>query len=228
MKSEQEISVRVRDLLVIELAARIKVAASKLPTSCKYNHRHPLDERRTVDGDINPNYNQIVPANRTIGLCMYGSEDPAEWSGSICEDVVDALRCPYFDPIKTEGDVVAEFQQLIKDPEWLRENHPGIYELRWVLDGQQAVQAALGGEATMGASLEVVGADRETVVIESKVVVLAVGPTGVERVTDLVNTHVENTPTPDLAMVAPVEVAPTLSVVIEAWLRRVWRAIWGK
>jgi hypothetical protein len=226
MKSEQEISVRVRELLVAELADRIKDATNKLPPNCKYNHRHPLDERRTVDGDPNPTYNQIT-ARKTIGLCMYGSEDPTEWPGDICEDAVDAMRCPYFDPVKSEDAVVEEFQLLIKDPEWLAVNLPGIAELRWVLDGQQAVHATLGGEATMAAAPEVVAADRETVVVESKMLVPAVGSTGVERVTALVDTHVENTPTPDLAVTAPV-VKVTLSAVIEAWFSRVWRAVWGK
>lgn len=155
MKSETEISERVRDLLVAELRRRVQESTRKLPVRCKHNHRHPLDARRTVDGEPNSTYNQITDSKRTIGLCMYGAEDPTEWPGNICEDEIDAMRCPYFDPVKTEEEIVDEFQQSIKDPEWLQENLPGIYELRWVLDGQVLVEAALGGEATMEADLTV-------------------------------------------------------------------------
>lgn len=140
MKTEAEVSARVRDLLVLVLSERIDAAEKRLPGNCKFNHRHPIDERRNVDGDPNPDYNQIKPAarrGRTIGLCMYGAENPTEWPGTICEDSADAAGCPWFTPRQTRDEIVAEFQQHIKDPLWLDENLPKVHTLRWVLDDNQ-------------------------------------------------------------------------------------------
>jgi hypothetical protein len=137
MKTEAEISVRVRDLLRSEATRRVEDASKRLPHNCRFNYRHPLDERRNVDGEANPDYNCILPAvknNRTIGLCMYGAENPTEWPGTICEDESDAVQCPWFDPLRTPDVVVREFQENIRDPAWLEENMPVVHTLRWVLD----------------------------------------------------------------------------------------------
>jgi hypothetical protein len=135
---------RVRELLVEELDHRVQEASTRRPHYCIYNHRHPLDARKEVYGELN-DYNRITddrgqPVAQTIGLCMLGAEDPEEWKGAICEDDLDAQRCPYFTPIKGKDEIWEEFQRDVVDEGWVAENLSAVRELLWVLGGCKCPQ----------------------------------------------------------------------------------------
>ena len=141
MRSEQEVQDRIRHLLTLEVNRRAKEACARLPHLCKHNRRHPLDVRKSVDGDSNPQYNQISGRHLpVIGLCMLGAEDPTSWPGNICEDPIDAQRCPYFDRLETKQAAVervqGEFYQQIRDLEWVQLNMPEVAGLLWALDSK--------------------------------------------------------------------------------------------
>lgn len=146
MKTQNEIEGRLRALLVGELDRRIAEAMKRRPYLCRFNYRHPLDDRKFVEGEPNENYNRITvapwePSPRTIGLCMYGQEDPENWEGNICEDDIDAQRCPLFRPIKTKAEILAEFEEQLRTPGWIDENMPGVSELAWALGVTQEAQS---------------------------------------------------------------------------------------
>lgn len=134
MKSETEIRERLSGLLMRELHRRITEAGRRLPHRCKFNHRQPLDGRRTVDGEPNPNFNRVTngKALPVIGLCGYGLEDVTTWSGNICEDPIDAQRCPLFVPRQTKEAIRQEFEQQLATG-WLEENMPEVASLCWAL-----------------------------------------------------------------------------------------------
>jgi len=67
---------------------------------------------------------------------MLGSSTPEEWKGTVCEDPIDAQRCPYYDPTVTKAAVEQDFYASLKDQEWLRSNIPEAHALLWVLDRQ--------------------------------------------------------------------------------------------
>lgn len=135
MKNDTEIRDRAKALVTQAWKARLATLAERLPVRCKYNHRHPLDTRRTVGGQPNPQYNSIVhlPMAPTIGLCMLGSEDLTEWSGTICEDPLDAQACPSFTRTHSVAEAMAEFQAQLSDREWVTTHHPELAALLWVL-----------------------------------------------------------------------------------------------
>lgn len=134
MRSEETIQDRVRHLTSEELDRRVQEATERLPARCKYNHRQPLDTRKHIEGAKNPAYNRIsLPLLPSIGLCMYGSEDPLEWQSRICEDPIDAQRCEVFDSIHTKESVMETFQAQIKDPQWVREHMPEVAGLLFAL-----------------------------------------------------------------------------------------------
>ena len=138
MRPEAEVRDRLRALLVQELDRRVEEATKRLPHLCVYNYRHPLDDRKTVDGEPNYQYNRVTagawePVTRTMGLCMYGSESPEDWGGTICEDAVDAQRCSLFQPIRTKAEILTELEQQLKTPGWAEENLPEVAGLLWVL-----------------------------------------------------------------------------------------------
>ena len=143
MKVDAEVQDRIRTLLDEEFQLRVGASQERLPQCCVYNQRQPLDSRKKVGGDTNTEYNRItrgdgrgaLPVVQTIGLCMYGSDDPEHWPGTICEDPVDARRCPpqAFTPKVTPEQVKNEFETQIKDPDWVKKNLPEVTALLWVL-----------------------------------------------------------------------------------------------
>lgn len=139
MKTHTEVRDRLRALLVQELDRRVGEASKRRPRLCVHNYRHPLDDRKTVDGEPNQNYNRITsapwePVGRTIGLCMYGQEDPENWKGTVCEDDIDAQRCPLFTPLKAKDEILLELNQQLDTPGWAESNMPEVAGLMWVLD----------------------------------------------------------------------------------------------
>lgn len=142
MRSPEDVRDRVRYLLCVELEARVSLAHKRLPHLCVHNHRQPLDVRKRVEDEANEAYNRIthghLPVLQTIGLCMLGSENPTDWPGTICEDPVDAQRCPYFDARLDKKYIWRLFSNQIRDPEWLKANLPEVYGLLWIL-GEETV-----------------------------------------------------------------------------------------
>jgi hypothetical protein len=93
---------------------------------------HPLDSRKTVDGEPNPQYNRIVPGAKNLGLCFYGSKEL--WTGNICDEPLDAKRCPYFTPVEDKDSVLRGFREDLRDASWVQENLPEVAGLLWVLE----------------------------------------------------------------------------------------------
>lgn len=139
MRTVDQIEDRIRFLLCEELNARVALARTRLPHLCTHNHRQPLDVRKRVEDEANELYNRItsgprLPVVQTIGLCMLGAENPEDWAGTICEDPIDAQRCPVFNPKLDKKYIWRLFSSQIKDPEWLRDNMPEVYSLMWSLN----------------------------------------------------------------------------------------------
>jgi hypothetical protein len=138
MKTKSEIESRIRELIVKELDRRVAEASERLPTRCVHNHRHTLDTRKQVGGEPNEGYNRItdnkgLPVIQTIGLCMLGSENPEEWLGTICEEPIDAKKCPVFNPLKGKDSILPELAEDLKNPGWVQENLPEVSSLLWVI-----------------------------------------------------------------------------------------------
>lgn len=142
MKTEAELRGRVRDLLRREMQRRVEASKQKLPHLCKHNYRHNCDTRKTVEGAPNENYNRLdarhLPLMQTMGLCMLGADNPEEWKGTICDEPIDAQRCPDFTPREDEPTVIAEFKAQVENPQWVEENLPEVTALLWAVG--EAVQ----------------------------------------------------------------------------------------
>jgi hypothetical protein len=138
MKGESEVRARLNEVVFAEVARRIELTNEKLPHKCTHNYRHPLDARKRVNGEANEYYNRIttlgLPVLQSVGMCMLGADQPENWNGTICDEPIDAKRCPYFTPSKTKEDITKEVQEQLLDGEWVRENLPEAYGLLWVLE----------------------------------------------------------------------------------------------
>ena len=134
MRSETDVQDRIRYLLTQEINRRMEEASARLPHLCKHNYRHPLDVRKEIATELNPHYNRVSAKNLpVIGLCMLGSESPETWAGNICEDPIDAKRCPVFASLKSKESVQAEFYEQLRDLDWVSRDLPEVYGLLWAL-----------------------------------------------------------------------------------------------
>lgn len=148
MRTKSEVEVRVRELLCSELDRRVAEASERLPTRCIHNYRHPLDTRKQIEGEENPEYNRItdkvgLPVIQTIGLCLLNCNDPENWEGTICEDPIDAKKCQDFKPAKTRSDILPDLALDLKDADWIRTNQPELFALLWVLGAVQELTIPL-------------------------------------------------------------------------------------
>jgi hypothetical protein len=140
VKTADEIHDRIRFLITRELDRRVEEATQRLPHLCRHNKQHSIDARKQVDGERNYQYNRIDTKNpQLMGLCMYGAENPEEWPGDICEDEIDAKRCPWFEPLRSKKALIEHFQIQLQTGMWMEDNMPEVAQLLWVLgDGDRA------------------------------------------------------------------------------------------
>jgi len=134
VKDRDVIEDRVQKLIDTERDSRLVESTRRLPHRCVYNHRQALDIRKTSLGEPNQDYNNVSRTRQTIGLCMYGSEDAETWLGNICEDPIDAQRCPLFVPQHERQVILDQFYQDLQEPLWVSSNMPELAALLWVLD----------------------------------------------------------------------------------------------
>jgi hypothetical protein len=148
MRALPEIEARIRHLVESDLRRRL--AREVLPQNCRHNHRQPLDHRRTVYGEAHAAYNRIsigvvggvsLPVVQTIGLCMLGAESPGEWAGTVCEDPIDAQRCPQFADKQDPLEVYQAFARDLQNASWLESHLPEVSSLLWVIGAQVSPSA---------------------------------------------------------------------------------------
>jgi len=139
VKSESEIKARIEEAVFEEVSRRVDTLGERVPHKCIHNYRHPLDARKVTEEGFNPQYNRVtserrLPVLQTVGLCLLGSDDPSAWSGTICDEPIDAKRCPVFTAFRTKDDVLEEVKGQMADESWLKSNMPEVYALSWALD----------------------------------------------------------------------------------------------
>jgi hypothetical protein len=137
MKTKSEVEIRIKELVCAELDHRVAEASERLPTRCMHNYRHPLDTRKQLEGESNPEYNRItdkqnLPVIQTIGFCLLNCEDPKNWDGTICEEPIDAKKCSDFKQSRTKADILPDLARDLRDVDWVRD-HPELFALLWVL-----------------------------------------------------------------------------------------------
>ena len=57
-----------------------------------------------------------------------------DWDVDICDTITQAQACPAFLLKKSKEEVERKFEEDLHNEEWLRDRHPEISTLLWVLD----------------------------------------------------------------------------------------------
>lgn len=135
MKPERQIRARMKKCVDEEIERRFAEATRRLPRRCKHHIEHALDTRAEVNSEPNPLFNRVGSAVHlpVLGLCGYGMGSE-EWGGTICEDPIDAQRCPLFEARQSKEDLIRDLDNELSHKLWVEENMPELAALRWVLE----------------------------------------------------------------------------------------------
>jgi hypothetical protein len=118
MQDEKAIKRRIKLLRDQYIQETLDHARTKLPHHCKFNYDHALE------------------GGETIGLCMYGAQDPESWPGDICDSEDVSRICPKFEMLVSSKDLASILDKKMLDPDFLADHVPEIPALLWVLSGE--------------------------------------------------------------------------------------------
>lgn len=79
----------------------------------------------------------VVQDESPTYLCSLGSENPAEWSGTICDRDSFSDGCPYFVPRVSAEAATAEFRELLLDDGYVYEHYRDVAALQWVVEDRR-------------------------------------------------------------------------------------------
>jgi hypothetical protein len=125
MKTESEVRKKLREVKKEYLSREYRAKLGRCPENCIYNYRHKVT---LSDGEVSE-----------VGLCMYGSGNPEEWNGNICDDIKTAEECPLFTLRHDKETVKTSFEDSLKDPRILANQYKDIAALQWALESDVQV-----------------------------------------------------------------------------------------
>jgi len=123
MRTEAEIRQKLKQVQFRHLKKLLEANFKQRPCNCAHNEVH-----QSLNGSGDP-----------IGLCMYGSENPEEWEGVICDEafggITLARNCGTFKPHKTKIEIKAEFNALMENEDLgvIAAQYPDVAALLWTL-----------------------------------------------------------------------------------------------
>lgn len=130
MRSEQEIRNRFEKLYRRRLHERIQKYSDVCPVNCVHNRRHRIKDHGQVGFC---SCSDLLTASRRRVI--------------VCDEVEVAKKCQHFEQSKTEDEIVADFEEVLKDPSRCGHEYPKLAALIWVLQepfseerGQQRVK----------------------------------------------------------------------------------------
>lgn len=146
MKSETVVKRRLKKLRIRYLRQYLQGIRGRCYLNCKYNYEHtpsPVPQKpgiytNGIDAKLIP-HKQVTMVvfreeQKTVRLCVYGSENPTTWSGDICVNDDTAKSCPHFESKVTEESAIGKFNEAMADDEFVLNNMNDIAILQWVLE----------------------------------------------------------------------------------------------
>ena len=141
MKTKEEVEKRLKKLRVRYAKKYVDASQQRVHMNCLFNREHvPTSVRRApAQGEELPMVPRrqvtlvVLKDDAAVRLCMYGADDPARWSGDVCDDDATARSCKMFKPSVDMDQAKAEFLDLMADDEYVFDNYRDVATLQWVL-----------------------------------------------------------------------------------------------
>lgn len=140
MKTENAIRARLKKLRRRYLNKYVTASQERRHENCAYNvEMMPLDRHPHVmtEFELAPRVSSsvvIIHPDLPVRLCIHGANDPTSWNGDLCDDDDVAKKCNRFKPRVSADEAKNEFNELLKDDDYVLKNHGDIAALQWVLN----------------------------------------------------------------------------------------------
>lgn len=140
MKTREEIVKRLHTLRLRYVKKAVKASQERGHRNCSHNYEHipvPRPGSGSCDMDLAPRRSVtllVIQPDQPIRLCMHGSEDPATWSGDLCDSDDVSRSCPKFKAKTTTAEAAAEANRRMSDDDWVLENMKDVAALQWAVD----------------------------------------------------------------------------------------------
>lgn len=143
MKGESVIRARLERLRRRYLRHHLLLSQEKRHRNCVHNlNQAPLGSLRASRAGVETSYelaprNQhtliVIQEDRPVGICMFGSDSPADWPGDICDSDSVSSSCPKFRALRSEEEARSDFGALLMDDKLVYERYRDLAALQWVL-----------------------------------------------------------------------------------------------
>lgn len=140
MKSEKDVRRRLKKLRMSLLRKVLRESQERRHSNCVYNYQHKGSHLAISESDpirmASPSKSSslaIIQNDPIIHLCLYGSENPAEWEGLVCDNDDIAKRCKWFKPKVSANEAMRSVVLNLADDHYVFDNHKDIAALQWVL-----------------------------------------------------------------------------------------------
>lgn len=143
MKTQPEIEKRLEKLRARYRRKYVQDNSGRHHQNCVHNYEHKPTGKfkysKSHDVAMSPRKQTtllVLHEDQPVRICMYGSQGPAakDWNGDVCDNDGKSDGCPWFQASQTEEDAGAEFDELMKDVEYVFDNYRDVAALQWVLD----------------------------------------------------------------------------------------------
>jgi len=152
VKNIETIVKRLRKLRIRHLRKYLSASQSRIPENCVYNHKINVKQTNSHlysnDSFLGINDDRlVVPTKKTSVVilnnddnddfpcvCLYGCKDPSIWEGELCYTIDKSSTCNWFKPTKSINVAENEFDELMKDDEYVNKHYKDIASLQWVIE----------------------------------------------------------------------------------------------
>lgn len=126
----EKIRERIRKLKIKHLKKYYRKYFSVLPHNCDYNHQQKVHRNST--GEVLVDEDTLKPV--TVGLCLYGVDDPSKWKGDFCYLPEHAEKCKLFHNSYNKDQIINKFEEELKNPQIRAEKYKDLHELYLLLE----------------------------------------------------------------------------------------------
>jgi hypothetical protein len=143
MKTQSEIEKRLEKLRARYRRKYVQDNSGRHHQNCVHNYEHKpagkFKYSKSHDVALSPRKQTtllVLNEDQPVRICTYGSQGPqaGSWNGDVCDNDEKSSACPYFAASQTEEEAGAEFDELMKDVEYVFDNYRDVAALQWVLD----------------------------------------------------------------------------------------------
>lgn len=141
MKNKEEIEKRLKNLCHRYEKKFLQISQEKHYFNCRHNHEHLprgiYKHTESFETSLAPRSQTtlvVIQPDQPINLCMLGSDDSSKWSGDICDSNETSKKCPFYSHKTSLEEATKEFDDLMKNDEYVYENYRDVATLQWVLE----------------------------------------------------------------------------------------------